>query len=551
MNFEKFNVHPDQVVFDENRDGIAEAVINRSNLAGPTSLLTGEMLAINGSGTASGLKIQVTPELLYRLSRTLENIANNELAEIMSHVELMKNHNENVGSKYTSRILQSTEGIEMLLQQLGLTKLVRDAVAGYGRLVNEQSKIQAGRDLPSATALNSFLSGLFSGAVTFADNLQSLACEMGELDRDLRDFHYTTTTNPGGSNYTYFSTTVSDTPIALLGELKTYIEKMPLMVENEFKGDGNRSGFKDGLQQAFQEVFNVQMNNLKQIQEAVQSAAAITLAIAKNFENRDTVVAQGINNKEIPSVESLQTIPNTYEAYLKNYDIFDDVKDVICAWENQIDRASQNIENYLIDDIRGIMYKHKAKHDRVFDSVTRGSTLCDKLIEELSNDIQELRTYKRPATYSYYGGNNGGASNSEETVTETRWVNRGTIESNMSDEEKSTIYKVNELLKVAEQKLLGLSGSIKEFESNLTTGNSKLDIVLRQQIYSTTDIDEIVNTQYIDKDIMKAMILEFSDANNVILSQQKGTAINALSEVFQYIIKLLQYYQTLTEDCFG
>lgn len=527
-----------QIGFDTNHDGMVDTVIKKGTLATPISLLTGKALSERGGSSES---VSISPELLYNLSASLTRIATTELAQVLTSIDLMEQHNQYVGSNYKNRITQGTSDIEDILAGNGLKKLADDVLNGYKTLVKKQSLIQNARDIRGASKFNAWMTGLFQGTATFAENLQTLSTEMNELNRDLTQVHYKLKQTNSSNPYQYTSTTVTKTPIALLGDLKSYIEKLPEHIEKEFIGDNKRSKFKDGLQEALAETFKVQKENVVQIQQSLIAAATLTQRIAENFEERDAIISRGIADKTIPTVESLKPLPVTYDAFLKENDIFDDVRNVIDAWDTQITRASENIEKHFIKGLKSVLHKHKPKHNQIYDSVMRGSIAAKRLVAEFNNDVIEsmvtLHEIQKDGTRIDY-----------EPVIQ--WGNVGTIEGELSESERSTIKNINQLLSESEQKLRTISGSWKTFDANITTGKSSLERALREQIYKTTDLDEIVHMQNLNEDILDTMIFEIYDVIRVLVTTQQGVANDALIKVLSYTARCLEYQENLTVSCF-
>lgn len=533
---------PEKVPVDTNGDSKVDTVVEVDELKKYKNLFT-------GSETQGNVEqeIKITPELLFSFANTLENIANTEVPKLISNIQIMLDKNESVGSQYTARILNCTSNIENLLKDQGLTTLVNCAVLSYEELIENQKTILLSANLENASFVKELKEGSYEGEDRFIKDIKDLAPVMRQLDSDLTVVHTKVEySSEGKGHYAsgsgFSNTTITKTPIALLVDLKAMLSSLDGMIAEEFKGDGNRAIFNDGLQGAIKVVLNVQKKNLSLVQSAIRNAASITRIIASNFQNRDQAIKAALDNKEInPRITELETIPKTFPKYLEDCAVFDDVMGVFNAWNGQIKRASQNIEAKFLNKIVEVVSQHKSSHDKVYKGVVTGRMITNDLMNEMNTKITKISyssKYVPTFSSSYFY---------EEKTAKSE--DAGTVRSYIGNEQY-TISKLNQMFQKAETNLISFTGSLDKFKGALSTEKSQIDILIRDEIYKSVDLDEIESIQHLLRDVMSTMMSEFSNAINIIQTSQKGSAIAALINEFRDVIKLLHYFSLLSEKSF-
>ena len=111
--------------------------------------------------------------------------------------------------------------------------------------------------------------------------------------------------------------------------------------EKTLEGDGLRTGEEDGISQALTTVLDTAKNNIEELEKTISNTAELCQGLADNFANQDSWISQNIQNGKFVGNAPERAMPASYKEYLERDGIFDDVKDVLQAFDNQVEKRSR------------------------------------------------------------------------------------------------------------------------------------------------------------------------------------------------------------------
>ena len=120
--------------------------------------------------------------------------------------------------------------------------------------------------------------------------------------------------------------------------------KLLELSEQIFEGDGLRTGREDAMQQSIKDVLDVEETNIKELQNVISNLKTFMTVTTLSFDDKDSSLGNALQAGTNFSVgASVSGVPQSYEAYLSRSEIFDDVKDVLQAFDIQVEKTVKSI----------------------------------------------------------------------------------------------------------------------------------------------------------------------------------------------------------------
>lgn len=107
-----------------------------------------------------------------------------------------------------------------------------------------------------------------------------------------------------------------------------------------FEGEGLREGKLDGIRESLTVVLEVISKNTTEITLEIMNIIEFVNGVAENFEQIDKWLGQHLEEGSVSPRLGIGTVPANYKAYLERHGIFDDVKDVLQAFDKQVEKRS-------------------------------------------------------------------------------------------------------------------------------------------------------------------------------------------------------------------
>ena len=124
--------------------------------------------------------------------------------------------------------------------------------------------------------------------------------------------------------------------------------KLLELSEQIFEGDGLRTGREDAIQQSIKDVLDVEETNIKELQNVISNLKTFMTVTTLSFDDKDSSLGNALQAGTNFSVgASVSGVPQSYEAYLSRSEIFDDVKDVLQAFDIQVEKTVKSILRWL------------------------------------------------------------------------------------------------------------------------------------------------------------------------------------------------------------
>ncbi|MGL4656173.1 MAG: SA1320 family protein, partial [Sarcina sp.] len=527
-----------KIELDVDGDGQANLTLNYSELM-PSNFWTGE-----NKNNFNEKAIIIDTNAFLNLSANLKNnIAQGDIEWIIDAIQVCESENSSIKGQINGRFDELCDSIVDALNNANLSKLLYEIDSTHGELMTPQNKnvlhdLRYFNTSNISYKLNKYDSEWFLDGVSFDSNtlsgwikdVQNASKELyEEITGTVDEFNY----EKGGANW--FTKYRVDSISTIANAFGDVTNGFLIRTEEVFKGIGLRTGKDDGIVDAISEVLEVEEKNIIELKAKIENVAEIAQVIADNFEETDEQLAKCIENG-INIKSDVINGPSTYNAYLEENHILDDVKDILEAYDLQVEKAASQLASYIVLDFAELIRSTNSKLNKIVEALRSFKTSVTEIEKRLDKSITS-REWKGTGQYDMY----------KEQVTE----NHGSFSNFLSGDigynirqAKSRIIPILDDLPTTLYTLQGYSVLIENLKSEFTA-------IIEKAVYEYNDLDGIVKAQNMISGKVYTMINEITNVNNVISEDFKGGAVNSYKEQLQEVLRLLNYFNSMIIDCFG
>lgn len=303
--------------------------------------------------------------------------------------------------------------------------------------------------------------------------------------------------------------------------------------EKTLEGDGLRTGKEDGISQALTTVLDTAKNNIEELEKAITNTAELCQGLADNFANQDSWIGQNIQSGKFVGSAPERAMPASYKEYLERDGIFDDVKDVLQAFDNQVEKRSREFAKKVSE-----LYRES------FSDFERGLENWYRFIEDFEGCVLDIVGNYDLQVYVEKKCEDNGKS----TTKKDYWG------------KFSLLYPkgVKDGIAGAQSNILPFKKNIeqtietsKNTKNNLSSLEPQLKQIIEGAVYKGLDLDEIVNSQKVIMEISEKIKQELIYVEEHISSEgMSGQSISALNNKLKENENSVEYYRNLVSDCF-
>ena len=505
---------------------------------GELDLKRRNLLDDKASITSEG-KIQLNPKVLRILSSNIGTKVINDLEIIKNITKLCIEKNNKVRMDFNQRKEQVTESIQEELNNIGIPLILDNLRESVGEIIKNKdslSNLQSYHELKMESfSINEkpMVKGYELNPAPYNNQLGILRHAVEPLltqsiKEETRDI----------SNLFRGKPTILKSWQEIENNTKRLLEES----DKTFEGDGLRTGKEDGISQSLKQVLEVAGKNIEELEKQLQNTAELTQGLAENFEEQDRWIGTKLQQGTFVGSNPVKNMPQSYKAYLERDEIFDDVKDVIQAFDKQVEKRSKEyakkmaeitgdsldtlvsgLENWLrfVDDAKSAIVDVEGNYPLTVE-------VEEKYTEEYQEEGETKTTTK--TRIRYWG--------------EFKRLYPETVVNNITDIQDKIISKKAGIVQTIQV--------IKTTQNNLGYLEPNLKKIIEEGIYKAFDLDEIVNSQKIVKRIIEKSQSEIKYVKEHIGTEgMSGEAIKALNQKLEEVNRSLEYYKMFIGDCFG
>jgi len=509
-------------------DGDGNVDINLASL----NLTTKNLLSEKGAITESG-KIQLNPDVLKTLSNNIKTSVMSDLEEIIRITNLCIEKNNSVEADFNKRKEQVSEKIKEEINNAQVPLVLDNLRDSVGEIIKNKDFL---RELQNYHELKMEQFGhnekpLLHGAVLIPHPFNRELSSLRDAVEPLLNQSIKEETKDVSSLFRGKPTILKSWQ-----EVENGTKHLLEESKKTFEGDGLRTGKEDGISQSLTQVLKVAKANAEELEKLLQNTSELTQGLAVNFEAQDKWIEGRISSGVFVGSNAVRSMPTSYKAYLERDGIFDDVSGVIQAFDKQVEKRSKEYAS-KVTEVTG----------RSLDTISKGLNIWLIYVDNVENKMTEIEgnypmTVEVEEKYTEDG--------EKDSKTKRRYW--GEFKRLYPDAVVTNISGAREKITSKKGRIESTIRIIDSTKNNLAALQPSLKKIIEEGVYKAFDLDEIVNSQKVVKQLVEKIQKEITYVKGHIGTENmSGKAIQALDNKLDEVGKNLDYYKTFIGDCFG
>ena len=499
-----------------------------------------DLLSADENWISSGDKIQVNPELLRILKTNITNRLE-DMAYIVKILEASRNKNDKIGENFNERKEEISESIKSVFKEAGLPYVLFKLHDTVGVIMKNRqilndatytAKLDNTRFYSTQEAL---VNGLPIQYGRYNTDLYRLKLSCGELSKKI---HH--------ERIEGVSSIAGDSTPTLMKSWEVIEEETQKLLKDSvtiFEGEGLREGKLDGIRESLTVVLEVIAKNTTEITAEIMNIIDFINGVAENFEQIDAWLGQHLEEGTVsPRLGIGETVPANYKAYLERDGIFDDVKDVLQAFDKQVEKRSSEYAKKVENAYSNSLNKLVSGLQAIMSEKSR----LKELVAKISSDFNEsvfVREIKD--NYNLLGDLTVKPSVSPETY----W---GKLEQLYPARAKESVQGLQSHIIPAMERIEHVIWQIRDVNNSMVLLEPQLKPIIEEGVYRAFDLDEIVKGQNLVAAIANRLRQELNHVIQVMEAEgMQASAISTLKAKLSQTHQLIRYYVRFVNDCFG
>ena len=511
------------VTLDVNKDGITDIRLNKLDLSAKNLFSgNGEYIPVKGE------KIQLNPSVL-------RNIANNLRSGVLSDLEFIKKinglcieKNQKTRFDFEKRKDHAADSLKREFNNAGVPQVLDNVRDSVGKIIRNKGELEQLDSIPRLMT-DDFSSDeelYINGGKLYEDiynqQLIDLRASTNEVLKKCNNEETREITS-------FFQG--RPTIIKAWREIEEHTKKLLNESEKTLEGDGLRTGKEDGISQSLTTVLDVAQKNIGELEKVVSNTAEMFQSLADSFEAQDNWIGDNLKNGRFVGSLPERKIPRNYGQYLSRDGIFDDVKDVLHAFERQVDKRSGEFAKKISELFNESFGNFEGGLENWHGSAVRFGADILRVKQGFNLDIEvEKKNGDDKGKRKYWGKMSRLYPGSVRRVVE---VGESTL--------VPTIRKIGQAIETS-----------KAVKNNLSSLEPQVKEIVKESVYKDLELYEIVSSQKLIAQISNKIVQELEYVLRHINSEgMSGEAITAIRSKVRDSEKSFNYYGRFIGDCFG
>ena len=518
------HMYKNVVTLDVNKDGITDIRLNKLDLSAKNLFSgNGEYIPVKGE------KIQLNPSVL-------RNIANNLRSRVLSDLEFIKKinglcieKNQKTRFDFEKRKNYAADRLKREFNNAGVPQVLDNLRDSVGQIIRSKSVLEGVEKTPRLKlgeipsderpyVGDKDLFGMHRYNVDLYDLAGSVRVLLEQCNKE--ETHKITDFFQG-----------RPTIIKAWREIEEHTKKLLDESEKTLEGDGLRTGKEDGISQSLTTVLDVAEKNIGELEKVVSNTAEMFQSLADSFETQDNWIGDNLKNGRFVGSLPERKIPRNYRQYLSRDGIFDDVKDVLHAFERQVDKRSGEFSKKISELFNESFGNFEGGLENWYGS----AVWFEKHILQVSqNSKLDVEVEKR---------------NEDNKGKKRYW---GKLIRLYPESIKNLIITAESTIIPAKRKIGQAIETSKAVKNNLSSLEPQVKEIVKESVYKDLELYEIVSSQKLIAQISNKIVQELEYVLRHINSEgMSGEAITAIRSKVKDSEKSFNYYGRFIGDCFG
>lgn len=518
------HMYKNVVTLDVNKDGITDIRLNKLDLSAKNLFSgNGEYIPVKGE------KIQLNPSVL-------RNIANNLRSRVLSDLEFIKKinglcieKNQKTRFDFEKRKDYAADRLKREFNNAGMPQVLDNLRDSVGQIIRSKSVLEGVEKTPRLKlgeipsderpyVGDKDLFGMHRYNVDLYDLAGSVRVLLEQCNKE--ETHKITDFFQG-----------RPTIIKAWREIEEHTKKLLDESEKNLEGDGLRTGKEDGISQSLTTVLDVAEKNIGELKKVVSNTAEMFQSLADSFETQDNWIGDNLKNGRFVGSLPERKIPRNYRQYLSRDGIFDDVKDVLHAFERQVDKRSGEFSKKISELFNESFGNFEGGLENWYGS----AVWFEKHILQVSqNSKLDVEVEKR---------------NEDNKGKKRYW---GKLIRLYPESIKNLIITAESTIIPAKRKIGQAIETSKAVKNNLSSLEPQVKEIVKESVYKDLELYEIVSSQKLIAQISNKIVQELNYVLKHINSEgMSGEAIIAIRAKVKDSEKSFNYYGRFIGDCFG
>ena len=513
------------VTLDVNKDGITDIRLNKLDLSAKNLFSgNGEYIPVRGE------KIQLNPSVL-------RNIANNLRSRVLSDLEFIKKinslcieKNQKTRFDFEKRKDHAADRLKREFNNAGVPQVLDNLRDSVGQIIRSKSVLEGVEKSPRLKEVEAP-----SGEkVYIKDRLLTTKIHYYNADLSkLADKTHLLLEQCNKEETNNITTFFRNRPTIMKSwrEIEENTKKLLEESEKTLEGDGLRTGKEDGISQSLTTVLDVAQRNIEELEKVVSNTAEMFQSLADSFEAQDNWIGDNLKNGRFVGSLPERKIPRNYRQYLSRDGIFDDVKDVLHAFERQVDKRSGEFSKKISELFNESFGNFEGGLENWYGS----AVWFEKHILQVSqNSKLDVEVEKR---------------NEDNKGKKRYW---GKLIRLYPESIKNLIITAESTIIPAKRKIGQAIETSKAVKNNLSSLEPQVKEIVKESVYKDLELYEIVSSQKLIAQISNKIVQELNYVLKHINSEgMSGEAITAIRSKVKDSEKSFNYYGRFIGDCFG
>ena len=488
----------------------------------------------------SSQKIQLNEGILKQLADNLKDTSSVELANIKRITNLCIEKNNKINSSFDSRKNQVTEQVREVIKLSGMSYLIDGLYDSVGVIMKNKDILEEGvsHSELERERFNSSQTPLVNGKSLNFNNYNYQLAKLRYTCQHLLERVNKEKTVDVPSMFSGGRPSIMKSWQVIEEASKELLKKS----DELFEGEGLREGKKDGISESLSIVLNVIAANTEEILASLNNVVALVTGIKENFAAADKWIGEKLEKGEFVTEFRNGLFPTNYSAYLERDEIFDDVKDVLQAFDRQVEKRSSEYAKKIAEVYQNVLGEFE---EGLKDFLFFKDYLNRSLLQITDNYGLNVYVKEEQITHELLNGK----SVEKKTYPETYW---GTLEQLYPSRTRNNIDRIRNVIipaLIQIQQAIWRSQNTRHMLGNLGT---KLKPIVEDGVYHAFDLDEIVKGQKHVAAIANRLGQELNHVIQVMEAEgMQASAISTLKAKLSQTHQLISYYVQFVNDCFG